>query len=207
MAGPEPRRAREILDFWFGPLGPDGFPVRARTRMWFRATARLDREIAARFRADIDRAAGGALDEWTRRAPGALALVLLLDQFPRNVHRRTPAAFACDPKALAACREALARGHDRRLALAERLFLFMPLQHAEDPDAQEVSVRLCRSAWRAAPGTARRKVRGFLDSAFEHRDIIRRFGRFPHRNRILGRESTPEERAFLEREGRSYGQG
>ncbi|HYW04150.1 MAG TPA: DUF924 family protein [Gammaproteobacteria bacterium] len=207
MAAAEPRRAREILDFWFGRLEPDGFPVRPRTRLWFRGTARLDREIAAGFREDMDRAAGGALDDWAGAARSCLALVLLLDQFPRNVHRRTPAAFAGDPKALAICRHALARGHERHLVLAERMFLFMPLQHAEAREVQEASVRLYRQAWCAAAGGTRRKLRGFLDSAVEHRDIVRRFGRFPHRNAILGRDSTPDERAFLEREGRRYGQG
>lgn len=204
--GSEAAEAERLLGFWFGPLGADGFPRRSRTRMWFRAGAALDVEITRRFGTGLRRAAAGELDGWLTSPRSSLALVILLDQFPRNIHRGTPAAFARDAQALAACRQALERRHDRSLAAAERLFLYMPLQHAEEAAAQDVSVRLCQAVWDSATGAARRKAQGFLDSAREHRAIIRRFGRFPHRNRILGRRSSPAEEAFLARHGRNFGQ-
>lgn len=167
----------DVLAFWFSAHMREH---------WFASTPEIDDEIATRFAALHARACRGEVDHWADRARGALALVIVLDQFPRNLHRGTARAYDCDAKALAVARAALERGFDRELAEAERAFLYMPFMHSERLKDQEESVRLF-------VGTG-------LDNApwaLHHRDLIRRFGRFPHRNALLGRESTPEEEAYL----------
>ena len=198
-------RARAILDFWLGTPEPPASGER-----WFRQEAAFDDEIRARFGADLERAAAGGLDAWAEGAPEErLACVILLDQFSRNVFRGTSRAFALDGRALAACLDAHARGDDRQLAYVERYFLCMPMMHAEDRSVQRLAVdafrRLEREA-RTAPADAR--TVGLLASARDyaerHAAIVERFGRFPHRNEVLGRESTPDEAAFLEEPGSRF---
>lgn len=198
-------RAAEILDFWFGPLGPDGFPREDRTTLWFRGGREVDEAIRARFAVDVERAARGERDAWGGTARGRLALILLLDQFPRNLFRGTPQAFAHDARAVAHALAGLAAGQDRELAPVERAFFYLPFEHAEDRALQRRSVEAYENLVRAFPAQAAR-LRGFLDYAVRHREIVERFGRFPHRNAILGRASTPEELAFLETAER-FGQG
>jgi uncharacterized protein (DUF924 family) len=175
----------ELLAFWFAPGEHD---------RWFTPDPAVDAEIARRFAPLIADAASGRLAHWIDEPRGALALCLLLDQFPRNVWRGTPRAFACDEQARRVAEEALARGHDQALAPEERLFLYLPFEHSESPADQERCVvlmgRLGNAEW--------------LDYAVRHRDIIARFGRFPHRNAILGRASTAEELAFLQQPGSSF---
>jgi uncharacterized protein (DUF924 family) len=168
----------EILAFWFADEN--------RPR-WFAPEPAFDAEIARRFGPLIEEAADGRLALWAREPPGSLALCLLLDQFPRNCWRGTPRAYAYDGFAQRAAGDALANDHDRELRPEERLFLYLPFEHSEDLADQERSVALM-----ATLGDA-----GWLDYAVRHRDIIARFGRFPHRNAVLGRASTPEEEAFL----------
>lgn len=176
----------DILDFWFRETSPDS---------WFSADSALDSRIRERF-ADAHEAAGrGALDDWTDTPKGTLALVIVVDQFSRNLHRGTPRAFALDGRARQIALEALDRGDDQALCDVERQFLYLPLQHSESLSDQELSVRLAEE---------RTSLPVFQDFARRHRDIIARFGRFPHRNRILGRESTPEESEFLEQPGSSF---
>lgn len=198
-------RQDEILHFWFGVPGPDGFPQEDRTRLWFGGARETDDAIRARFADDVRIAAGGGLDAWGETARGRLALILLLDQFPRNLFRGTPRAFVHDARALQHALAGLAAQQDRRLAPAERAFFYLPLEHAEDLAMQRRSVELYEGLVRAFPGVAAR-LRGFLDYAIKHHDVIERFGRFPHRNAILGRKSTPDEAAFLETAER-FGQG
>jgi uncharacterized protein (DUF924 family) len=175
----------DILAFWFAP----------ETRpLWFERDPAFDADIARRFGPMIEEAADGRLAFWGKEPEGALALCLLLDQFPRNIWRGTPRAFAYDIFALGVAEEALAAGHDRALPPDRRLFLYLPLEHSEDLGRQERCVALM-----AALGDPI-----LLDYAVRHRDIVARFGRFPHRNAILGRDSTPEEQAFLEEPGSSF---
>jgi len=175
----------EVLTYWFEG-GPD------RTARWFGAGPATDAEVRRRFGDTLERAARGELDEWAATPRGRLALVVVLDQFSRNVHRGTARSFAQDSRALALCLEGLGRGEDRALAPVERAFFYMPLQHAEDAGVQERSVACFERLAAEAPDVA-----GFLDYARQHRDAIARFGRFPHRNATLSRRSTPEEDAFL----------
>jgi uncharacterized protein (DUF924 family) len=182
-------RVDKILEFWFGDgRDPD------HERRWFMQDAAFDESCRAGFLADHERAAAGELDTWQEAPPGALALILLLDQFPRNMFRGAPRSFATDAKARAAAKGAVARGFDLALAPERRALVYMPFQHSENLDDQEASVRLFRKLAAEHPEMA-----GHLRYADQHMDVIRRFGRFPHRNAILGRASTPAEAEFLKR--------
>jgi uncharacterized protein (DUF924 family) len=171
----------QVLDFWFG-AGP---------QKWFSRDAAFDAAITERFMPSYDAAAAGKFADWEKTAEGALALLLLLDQFPRNMFRASVRAFATDPAALAIAKRAVAHGFDRDLDLPMRNFFYMPFMHSENPADQERCVELSRLYSDA----------NTLKWAELHADIIRRFGRFPHRNVLLGRATTPEEQAFLDAGG------
>lgn len=194
-------RAEELLAFWFGPLDADGIADATHQARWFGGDPAFDEELRERFGALHDEARAGRLDRWAETPRGRLALVLLLDQLSRNLHRGTADAFACDAHALELARGALARGEDEELALSERAFLYLPFEHAEDPAAQAVAVERFRALAAAAPPHAREQFENYVQYAIRHRDVIERFGRFPHRNAILGRPTTEAEREHLEREG------
>lgn len=199
-------RATAILDFWFGSLDERGLTERGVERRWFNADEQLDSEIRARFEPDLRNAAAGRLQRWIHEPRRALALIILCDQFPRNMYRGTPRAFLFDERARSIVDQALASGHDEHLWPIEQAFLFMPLQHAEDAQCQAESVRRFSALVSIAPPEQTERMREFLRFAEDHRRVIGRFGRFPHRNEVLGRESTAEERAFLESGAASWGQ-
>lgn len=184
-------RVDEILEFWFGL--DCGGNVAQRNRTWFTPDQNFDAACRAGFLADYEKAAAGELDAWKENARSCLALILLLDQFPRNVFRGSARAFATDARALATAREALARSFDQKLPPSQRLFVYMPFEHSENLDDQRESVRLI-SALEAEPGMA-----GNAKYALEHFKTVERFGRFPTRNGALGRPSTAEEIEFLSR--------
>lgn len=186
--------AKDVLRFWFG----DGPPFGSRPQ-WFRKNDSFDREIERRFGRLIEQALRGELLAWQSQAETALARVIVLDQFTRNVFRNTPRAFAGDPLALAAARSMRACHHDQALAPVQRVFAYLPFEHAEDLLAQEESVRLFTQV-----ETQTGPTDGWLNFAQRHHAIIARFGRFPHRNAILGRASTPEELAFLSQPGSGF---
>jgi uncharacterized protein (DUF924 family) len=189
----------EILEFWFGPeLGRGAAAYQER---WFRPDPAFDAEVTARFADLHQRAVAGELDHWGDEPRACLALVLALDQFPRNMFRASPRAFASDGQALAVARRAIARGLDRELPAAGRMFLYLPFQHSEALADQRRSVELSR-AIDGDPGSGEN-----LAYARRHLEVIERFGRFPHRNAVLGRPSTPEEEAFLKQPGSSFGGG
>ncbi len=190
-----PERAQAMLDFWFGPPGD---PERAQHRqIWFKSTPEHDDRLRDLFLADYERAGAGALGGWEAAPESALALLLLLDQIPRNIFRATPRAYATDPAALAAADRALARGFDAAVPPAWRKFFYMPFHHSEDLADQRRAGALAESLPRDRDdrdperGGLRRYGRPYVE-------VIERFGRFPHRNAILGRVSTPEEIAFME---------
>jgi len=189
--------AQAVLDFWFGAR--DSLEHGAQRPEWFRKDPAFDGLIAARFGALVESAIAGGLDGWAEDAESALARVVLLDQLTRNVYRDTPRAFAGDTRALAAARSMVAAQQDTALLPVQRLFVYMPFEHAEDMRAQDDAVRLFTRLEADAPS-----LTGLLDYALRHREIIARFGRFPHRNKVLGRESTPEELAFLEQPGSGF---
>ncbi|POR55668.1 uncharacterized protein (DUF924 family) [Paraburkholderia eburnea] len=190
-------RAREVLDFWFGAPGSAEYG-RAR-KMWFRKDAAFDALLRERFGALLDAACAGELDAWCATPEGALALVIVLDQFSRNCHRGTPRAFAADDKALAIARAMVASGDDLRLPGVEhRAFAYLPFEHAETAEAQRESLRLFGELAKDP------QAKGYYDYAVRHADVIARFGRFPHRNAQLGRESTQAEAAFLSQPGSRF---
>ena len=185
-----------VVDFWLG--SPDS-PERGSGRdVWFRKDPAFDDVVRQRFGDAVNIAVAGGYGEWCNTAGGALARVLLLDQFTRNVFRDTPRAFAGDARALATAEDAIGRGFDRELEPYGRWFMYMPFEHAEDVAAQRRSLALF--------GTLGEKTNdaSALQWAQKHADVIFRFGRFPHRNAILGRESSPEELAFLAQPGSRF---
>ena len=180
----------DVLDFWFAG---DGTRHRA---AWFEQDAAFDAECA-RFADALHTARSGGFDRWADTARGMLALIVLLDQFSRNLHRCSPESYAADSQARALARDAVAHGFDRALHPVERSFIYLPFEHSEDLADQDESVRLFETL-RLALGDAT------VEYAYRHRDLIRRFGRFPHRNPVLGRESTPEELRYLAEPGAGF---
>ena len=188
-----PERAQALLDFWFGPPGD---PEREQhRRIWFRGTPEFDDTLRQLFLADYELAAAGALAAWEDNAHGALALLLLLDQVPRNIFRNLPQTYATDAAARAAADRAIARGFDMQVPAAWRLFFYMPYHHSEglaDQRRAEVLTAPLRALRDPDPDGGENRRYGM-----SYPDVIARFGRFPHRNAILGRQSTPEEIRFL----------
>ena len=184
-------RAQALLDFWFGP--PDD-PVREERRdIWFKSTLEHDETLRGLFLADHERAAAGSLADWEDEPESALALVLLLDQIPRNIFRATPRTYATDAMARAVADRALANGFDMLVPPAWRIFFYMPLHHSENlADQQRATALVASLPDRGDPERGENRRYGL-----PYVDVIERFGRFPHRNAILGRPSTPEELAFL----------
>ena len=195
--------AEALLVFWFGELGDDGAPPPDRRARWFAPPEGFDAELATRFGALVERALAGELESWAQEPHGRLALVLLLDQLPRNVFRGTAKAFAGDACALGLTLDAIGSGEAGALAPVERSLLYMPLMHAEDPELQDRSVALYTELTELAPAAVAETLGGNRDYAVTHRDVITRFGRYPGRNEALGRESTPEEHAYLKEGGGS----
>lgn len=186
-----------ILHVWFGPLDASGSADDAHTRRWFAKDAAFDGEIAARFGAVHQAVLAGHREGWLEELRGRLAYVVVLDQFSRNLYRNDARAFAGDARALAATLDGLERRDDLSLPLDERAFLYMPLMHSEDLELQDRSVALFTALERDTPAARAELASERTRFAERHRDIIRRFGRFPHRNAALGRPSTPEEAEFL----------
>ena len=201
----------DVIDYWMGDVLRDVALLDSAFERWFGGGEAVDAEIRERFGTAVETALDGGLRDWEGNIHDSVALVILLDQFPRNIHRRTPRAFEGDERALAITRYWLERDAVSRLPYVEQVFLLMPFQHVEDPGLQEQGVRLFRALEDEACQTGEPcRVVKWLASTREyaelHRDIIRRFGRFPHRNRILGRDSTEEEIAWMEDGGHNFGQ-
>jgi uncharacterized protein (DUF924 family) len=191
-------KPQEILDFWFLAPGSEGFG-KPRDE-WFRKDARIDADVKERFGGAIGQAVAGGLREWDGEgAQGSLARILVLDQLTRNAWRGRPESFSGDALALAAAQQLVAAGADRALLPVQRWFAYMPFEHAEDAAMQERSVALFTALAQENQG-----FESALDYAHRHRGVIARFGRFPHRNAILGRASTPEEQAFLSQPGSGF---
>ena len=188
---------QSVLDFWFGTPGSTEFGTQR--KLWFTKDDEVDRAIADRFGATIERALRGELDDWAATAAGALARILLLDQFTRNAFRGDKRAFAGDAQALAAASAMVGLRGDELLPAFMRGFVYMPFEHAEGMAMQDEAVRLFTRLVAAAP-----EAGSMLDYARRHRAVIERFGRFPHRNAILGRQSTGGELAYLAGPGSSF---
>lgn len=192
-------RIEGILRFWFEAPGDEGRPTGM--DLWRGADSSVNKMIEARFGQLVRQAKEGELDDWAGTPKGRLALIILLDQLNRNLHRETPEAFAGDEKALALCFDGLDEEMDKKLSSLERAFFYMPCMHAEDTDAQIASVEVFQELVEQAPPDAKETCKKFLEMARKHRDVVERFERFPQRNQILGRSSSPEESTFLQHSG------
>lgn len=185
MIDSDATKPADILSYWFsGGVKPQ----------WFKPDETFDAELKERFEPALDRAKSGGLGKWAETPKGALALIILLDQIPRNIYRNTPAAFASDGQALSLAKQAVEQGFDAGLEPEERQFLYMPFMHSETLNDQDTGLALFSDIGLEEP----------LRYMRLHRDVILRFGRFPHRNDILGRPSTAEERAFLKEPGSRF---
>lgn len=192
-----PPQAQQVLDFWFGR--PDD-PAHGKPReAWFKKDASFDASIAQRFGTLIEQALAGRLDAWGAQPSSALARILVLDQFTRNVFRDTARAFAGDAQALAGAQALVAAGQDRAMSGVQRQFVYLPFEHAEQMAAQDESLRLFARLERDAP-----ELSGLLHWAERHHAIVQRFDRFPHRNAALGRASSAEEIEFLKTPGSGF---
>jgi len=213
--------ALRVREFWFGKsltgalpgqgeLASQAVALNRRAGLWFESNPQLlgqqDEMIRTQFGEALGRAARGELDSWADSPRRRLSLVILLDQFPRNMFRGTPQAFAYDPAALALTLSGMQLAADGALNLVERMFFYMPLQHAEATEVQDESVSAYKRLVAESPAELRSTFEGALEWAEMHRTLIRQFGRFPHRNKILGRQNTPEEAAYLKTSGKTFGQ-
>jgi uncharacterized protein (DUF924 family) len=200
------RRIEEILDYWFGSLsGPHDIDD-SRSRLWWTGGDDIDEEVRERFGVEVSRAFAGDLDGWQDSPRGALALVILLDQFTRNIGRGTADAFIGDRAALAVSQRAIERGLDRELRLIERAFLYMPMMHAEDREVARRSKEMFAALAVEVAEGGNNSFPDFRAHADQHAGIVLRFGRYPHRNELLGRASTAEELEFLAAGGPTFGQ-
>ena len=193
-----------VLDFWFGPSGSTTEIVGRQRKLWFGKSAANDLAVTEQFANTLVAATAGQLDHWAVTPRGRLALLIVFDQFPHHIHRDQPQAFATDPQALALSLDALNAGEDQKLTPIERVFLYLPLEHAESNEMQALSVSLYEKLAREATIEERVLFDDFLKYAQQHRDVVARFGRFPHRNAILGRPSTDDELEFLKQPGSRF---
>lgn len=202
------QKVNEILHFWFGQDAAD--IVEDRGQMWFAGGAPIDQQIKAQFSQSVMTAANGELSAWQNGPASCLALILLLDQFTRNIFRGTAKAFASDALVVDICKNGLANAFDKQLSLSQRVFFYLPLEHSESLADQELCVKLFAALAEDAIkkyGEQYQKVfAGYIDYAVEHRDIILEYGRFPYRNKVLDRKSTQAELDYLKQGGTSFGQ-
>lgn len=196
--------AARVLAFWFGELNDAGFAASEFIQRWFKKDAAFDDAIRAEFGDAHTAAINGELDGWQKQPKSALARVILIDQFSRNMFRDDPRTWAYDEIALAASRDMIARGFDKRLRTHERVFVYMPLMHAEDLGAQQSCVAQFEALVAELEGDAAKAIGNNVTYAIRHMEIVERFGRFPHRNGVLARASTAEEVAFLQEPGSSF---
>lgn len=202
----DPTSARQVIDFWFGRMDGD-FPAEDRSALWWGASADADDQVAEEFAPLHGAAERGELDDWHTTAEGSLACILLLDQFTRMLYRGTGAAFRNDAHALRIAESGMGLRLDRQLPIGQRVFYYMPFMHSEEHAIQRTAVEIYEGLVADTPADQRSRVASNLDFARDHLEVIERFGRFPHRNRLLGRQSTPEEETYLAEGGASWGQG
>lgn len=187
----------DVLAFWFGEPATTTEEYGRKTKRWFMGGAHLDAEIRDKFTPLVERALAGELDDWVQTIRGRLALILLLDQFTRSIYRNDPRTYSGDARAQKLAVEALDRGLDKQLPVEMRNFLLMPLVHAESVPLQERSVTEMATLHRDAADWQKKILEMGVEQTRKYRDLIVKFGRFPHRNAILGRASTADEKAFL----------
>jgi uncharacterized protein (DUF924 family) len=194
----------DVLDFWFGQPGPAADVAARQSKLWFGKSVANDQLVIDRFADTLIAAGAGQLDHWALTPRNRLALIVVLDQFPHHIHRNHGQSFAYDAQSLALAQAMVQNGDAARIAPIERVFVYLPLEHAESLALQDESVALYAQLVADASAAERPLFHGFLDYAKQHRDVVARFGRFPHRNALLGRPSTPEEIEFLKQPGSRF---
>lgn len=196
MSQPNDIPPNNILNFWFGnPTEPE---YGKQQKFWFNKQPEFDNELRTRFQQDYEQAATGHLENWKDHPESCLALILLLDQLPRNMFRGTPQAFATDNQAVATAETAVKNGYDQQLLAVQRWFIYLPFEHSENIQHQQKAVNLFQQLSNDT------ESQSTIEYAIKHLEVIQRFGRFPHRNEILGRISTTEEKEFLKQPGTSF---
>ena len=198
------RNADGILGFWFGAQEDDADVAKTQQSLWWSKNPDVDREISDTYKATLEDACRGNLADWENTARGMLGLIILVDQFSRNIYRDDARSFSNDYQALDWCRQLLARRLDMELRPIERVFAYLPLEHSEDLADQDQCVALFTALGEQVPDRHQEVFSGYLDFAHAHRKIVRQFGRYPHRNEILSRESTAAEKTFLTQPGSSF---
>jgi len=199
-------QAQQIHDYWFGPADDWQQVLKDNAQRWFGGGEAMDSEIRNQFATTLESAQGGELDEWQDSIIGVMALVLLTDQFPRHIHRGKTQAFAYDSLSLNSCLRGIDRGIDSAMSPVQQVFFYLPLQHAEDLQAQARSIEMMELRSGQCGEEFKAFMENSLDYARQHHDIIQRFGRFPHRNQILNRANTEEEQNFLDAGADRFGQ-
>ena len=199
------RQIQEILNFWFGQIKSDGTYLKERSKLWYGSNKSTDERIKERFGKALQSAIYETNIHWAEDRSGSLALVILLDQFSRHVFRRTPEAYAQDPLARAIAMRAVNKGFDVELTIPERLFLYHPFHHSETLEDQDFGLQIVESLSNSCEPAWRDSVNSSLLFFKDHHETIARFGRFPHRNEVLGRQSTPDEEEYI-KSSSSFGQ-
>ena len=197
-------RIDDVLDFWFGELDELGCASPNQRKLWWTKSDAFDEAVKAQFLGDYEAIVAGDRDAWRSTPRGALAYIIVLDQFSRNMFRGTPKMFAADALAREAACEGIEAGFDTELSFDERVFFYLPLEHSEEKNDQDRCCAFFGALVECAPEELKADAEYYLDFARRHAAIIERFGRYPHRNEILGRPSTPDEIAFLEEPGSSF---
>jgi uncharacterized protein (DUF924 family) len=201
---PQPATPEDVLDFWFGQPGSAVDVAARQSKLWFGKSADNDRQVTERFAGTLAAAGAGQLDHWVLTPRNRLALIVVLDQFPHHIHRNHGQSFAYDAQSLALAQAMIENGDAARVAPIEQVFAYLPLEHAESLALQDQSVALYAQLAAKADAAERPLFEGFLDYAVKHREVIARFGRFPHRNALLGRTSNADEIAFLQQPGSRF---
>lgn len=196
---------RSIYDFWFGEILADP-DAKNHNKLWFMGGKAVDAQIRDQFESLVVQARSQLLDHWTQSPRGSTALIILLDQFPLNIYRGDARAYASAKQCVDVCLNGIANGQDSQLSFFERAFFYLPLQHSESAEHQQLSIEHFTALRDRAPQGNMDNAEASLKSAIGHKAIVDRFGRYPHRNKVLGRESTPEEIAYLEQGGATFGQ-
>ncbi len=198
------QNANEILSYWFGEPEDTVSYSQGRSKIWFGGDAETDRDIRQRYLPLLEKFTKGELDHWKQHPKSALALIILLDQFTRNIYRDQAKAYDFDPQSLQLAKDCVDRGIDKQMLCIERVFVYLPYEHSENIEDQKESLKLFEGILQDAPEDLKQSAESYLLFAKKHYDVVAEFGRFPHRNSLLGRESTNEEIKFLEAKGRGF---
>ena len=196
----------KVLEFWFGDIEDLNQVTEARIYKWFLRDGNFDEQVKLNFESELQKALEGQYDHWKNTPKGTLALIIMLDQFPRNTYREDPRAYAFDQKALETCLEAIEKKFDLELLPVERLFVYLPMEHSEEIAMQDKMLEKSMEIKEGIPDnpTLLKNVELWIDFAYKHKVVIEKFGRFPHRNAALGRETTEAEKKWLEEYPRGF---